>query len=219
MGQGVFITIEGIEGAGKSTQAKFLARAVERCGREALLTHEPGGGGRVGETLRTLLKDPLIWRSLGLAEVFLYAAARANHLETLILPALERGAVVICDRFLDSTRVYQGYGRGQSGELIEKLHALPPLDRHPDLTLFLDVPVPDGLQRARGRGGPGLPGYDEESVEFFRRVRKGFLDILAREPGRMKLVSALPPKLEVHRAVVGEVSRLVPGLVPLEAVS
>lgn len=216
MAEGVFITFEGIEGAGKSTQAKLLARAVERCGREALLTHEPGGGGRVGETLRTLLKDPMIWRDLGLAEIYLYAAARANHLEAVILPALERGAVVICDRFLDSTRVYQGHGRGQPGNLIEKLHSLPPLDRHPDLTIFLDVPVEEGLDRARGRGGPGLPGYDDESVEFFGRVREGFLEILRREPGRMKVVLATAPKAEVHRQIVQAAGALIPGLAPVE---
>jgi dTMP kinase len=212
--RGLFVTLEGIEGAGKSTQARRLTRALETAGRRVVSTREPGGGTPLGEALRALLKDPAIWRDLGLAEIYLYAAARCHHLESLVLPALERGEVVVCDRYIDSTRVYQGVGRGRPLELIEKLHALPPLTLRPDRTLLLDLPVEDGLARARQRTDEAPSGYDEEDVAFFGRVREGFLAIARREPERVRLVDGTGPEAAVHARLVAALSDLVPGLAP-----
>ncbi len=214
--RGLFVTLEGIEGAGKSTQARRLACALEAAGRQVVSTREPGGGTPLGEALRALLKDPAIWRDLGLAEIYLYAAARCHHLESLVLPALERGAVVICDRYLDSTRVYQGSGRGRPPELIEQLHALPPLTLRPDRTLLLDLPVEEGLARARRRTDEAPSGYDEEDVAFFGRVRDGFLAIARREPERVRVVDGSGPEAVVHARLVAALADLVPGLMPAE---
>ncbi len=213
--EGLFITLEGIEGAGKSTQARLLARAVESAGRRVALTWEPGGGGRVGAELRALLKDPDVWRHLGLAEVWLYAAARAHHVEAVIGPALADGAVVVCDRYLDSTRAYQGYGRGRPLALIDTLHRHPPLDLAPRRTILLDLPVATALGRARGRVETDARGYDDEDLAFFERVRAGYREIAAREPGRVRVVDAAPGVHRVHRAVVESLRDLLPGLAPV----
>jgi dTMP kinase len=213
-GHGLFLTLEGIEGAGKSTQVRLLARALDGLGRTAVATREPGGGTPLGEALRALLKDPAIWRELGLAEIYLYAAARCHHLEAVILPALARGEVVVCDRYLDSTRVYQGVGRGRPGELIEALHALPPLTLRPDRTLLLDLPVAEGLERARRRTDEAPSGYDEEDVAFFTRVRDGFLELARREPARVRVIDASGPPLAVHARIVTALTDRLPGLAP-----
>lgn len=211
---GRFVTIEGIEGAGKTTQAAWLAEALERAGFEVVPTREPGGPGRLGSVLRDLLKDPEVWRSMELAEIYLYAAARAHHMEALVLPALERGAVVVCDRFLDSTRAYQGHGRGRPLELIEALHAHPPIDRAPDRTLLLEVPPEVGLGRSRERGEAGAPGYDEESLAFFQRVAAGFDAIAAAEPRRVRRVDGTADAASVHRSAIAALDDLFPGLAP-----
>jgi dTMP kinase len=212
--EGIFITLEGIEGAGKSTQTDLLERALSASGREALRTREPGGGGRVGDAMRALLKDPEIWRGLGLAEIFLYGAARAHHLESLVLPALARGVVVVCDRYLDSTLAYQGYGRGRPLDLIRRLHELGPLVLRPARTILLDVPPATGLARARSRANDGEPGYDEEDLSFFERVRGGFLDLARAEPERFRVVDADRDVGEVHDAIVSALRDLITGLAP-----
>ncbi len=213
---GLFITLEGIEGAGKSTQARWLVAALERTGRSVCLTREPGGGGKVGDTLRALLKDPEVWRGLELAEIYLYAAARAQHLESVVLPALARGEVVVCDRYLDSTRTYQGDGRGRPHALIEALHAHPPLTLRPARTLLFDIEPRTGLERARGRGTEGGgAGYDDENVAFFERVRAGFLRIASEEPSRVRRLDAADTPERVHAAVVTALEDLIPGLAPL----
>ncbi len=212
---GLFITVEGIEGAGKTTQARCLARALEAAGRTVVRTFEPGGGGPVAEELRRILKNPGHWRAMNLAEIYLYAAARAQHLEAVVLPAIAAGAVVVCDRYLDSTRAYQGYGRGRPLELIEALHRLPPLDRAPERTVLLDVPPGRGLERARARVGTDQAGYDDEDLAFFTRVRDGFLAVARAEPARVRVVNSTRPVATVHAAVVAAVADLVPGLAPL----
>ncbi|RMF73117.1 MAG: dTMP kinase [Acidobacteria bacterium] len=213
----MFVTIEGIEGAGKSTQQQRLAEALRRAGRAVVETREPGGRGRLAASLRSLLKDPDIWRGLRLAEVWLYAAARAHHVETVIAPALETGAVVVCDRFADSTRAYQGYGRGRPLDLIEALHALEPLRLVPHRTVLLDVDPAVGLARARARGTADAAGYDDASRAFFERVRRGFLEIAAREPDRVRVVDGARDEAAVHRDVVAALGDLVSGLAPVEA--
>jgi dTMP kinase len=214
--RGVFITIEGIEGAGKSTQAARLAQAVRAAGHAVIETREPGGGGRVGETLRQLLKDPSVWESLQLSEIFLYAAARAQHLESTILPALEQGQVVICDRYLDSTRAYQGNGRGRPQQLIEALHQLAPLCTMPARTVLLDLAPASGLQRARNRTDQEQHrGYDDADEQFFERVRAGFLAIAQREPQRVVVIDAAQAPDVVHAQVVSRLAELIPGLAPV----
>lgn len=207
---GLLLTIEGIEGAGKSTQAARLGSALTALGMPVLATREPGGGGRVGEQLRTLLLDPSIWSELQLSEIFLYAAARAQHIEAVIAPALAAGQVVICDRYLDSTRAYQGYGRHRPLELIEALHRLPPLDLKPARTLLLDLPPEEGLRRARARGVEGQAGYDHAEQEFFLRVRSGFLELAAREPQRIRVIDAAGNADAVHLQILAALADLIP---------
>lgn len=217
MSRGRFITFEGTEGSGKTTQLRALAEPLRRAGLEVIETREPGGGTPVGEAIRSLLLDPECWRSLGLAEIYLYAAARADHLERVVEPALSRGAVVLCDRYLDSTLAYQGYGRGRPLELIRALHELPPLERRPGLTLLLDLEPERGLDRARSRnrregGGGGGRGYDDAELAFHRRVRQGFLAVAREEPERVRVVDAAPAEREVAR----EVAHLAGGFLGLD---
>jgi dTMP kinase len=211
---GLFLTVEGIEGAGKTTQAELLARAIEAAGRRVVRTFEPGGGGPVAEELRRILKNPAHWRVMNLSEVYLYAAARAQHLEALVLPEVAAGSVVVCDRYLDSTRAYQGYGRGRPLQLIEALHRLPPLDRAPDRTLLLDVVPERGLDRARARAGTDQAGYDDEDLAFFTRVRDGFLALARAEPARVRVIDAARTVAEVHASVIAAVADLFPGVRP-----
>ncbi len=215
-GQGVFITIEGIEGAGKTTQALLLGSALQASHHQVTRTREPGGGGKVGATLRRLLKDPQVWRELELAEIYLYAAARAHHLESLILPALAQGHVVLCDRYLDSTRAYQGDGRGRNPRLIEELHRLPPLDTRPQRTLLLDLPPALGLDRAALRDEDEHAGYDDESFAFFDKVRSGFLRIASGDPERVRIIDASGDPSRVHQRVVDALLDLFPTLSVVE---
>jgi dTMP kinase len=164
--------------------------------------------------LRSLLKDPVNIERLGLAEIYLYAAARAHHLESVVLPALEGGQVVVCDRFLDSTRCYQGYGRGRPLELIEAIHAHPPLDRTPERTLLLDVPAALGRARSRGRRLDEKGGYDGADPAFLDRVRSGFLAIAERDRERVRVVDARGDAGAVHRAVLATLADLLPNLPP-----
>ena len=205
--RGLFVTVEGPEGSGKSTQVARLCEAVRAAGRVCLCTREPGGGTPVGEAVRRLLKDPACWQALGLAEIWLYAAARADHLEQVIEPALARGEVVLCDRYLDSTLAYQGHGRGRPLDLIERLHALPPLDRRPDLTLLLDLEPEAGLARVRRRAPEtdDGPGYDHATLAFHRRVRDGFRALAAAAPGRITVIDAARPEEAVAADVLDAV--------------
>lgn len=210
--RGVFVTLEGIEGAGKSTQLALLARRFDSAPREVVTTREPGGNDRLAAALRALLKDPEIWRELELAEVYLYAAARAHHLESLVLPALARDAVVLCDRYLDSTRAYQGHGRGRPLELIEALHAHAPFSRSPDRTYLIDLPVEDALARSREREIDEAEGYDGATVSFFERVRAGFLEIAERDAQRVVVVDGSLSPSEVHERIASDLAGLVPEL-------
>ena len=137
-----------------------------------------------------------------------------SHLGQGLAVEDDRGEVVICDRYLDSTRAYQGHGRGRPLSLIEDLHKLPPLDRRPDRTILLDVPPVEGLTRASGRGAADQPGYDDEDVAFFDRVRRGFLAVAAAEPERVRVVDASGGVAATHAAVVAALRDLVPGIVP-----
>lgn len=183
--RGIFITLEGGEGAGKSTLQGSLAAAFTRAGREVVVTREPGGTA-LGKRLRKeLLNGGHVEAA---AELLLYAADRAQHVAEVIRPALERGAVVVCDRFSDSTVAYQGYGRKLDKKTIATLNGLAQQGVRPDLTLWLDVPVAVGLARTRRRGANDR--LEGEAVAFHERVRKGFKVIAKAAPKRVVRIDA-----------------------------
>lgn len=190
----MFITVEGVEGAGKSTLMNLLAREFERRGVPFVRTREPGGCG-LGANLRPLLLD--VSSSLdGRAELFLFLADRAQHVADTIRPALERGAWVLCDRYADSTVAYQGYGRGMDVEVLQSLNDYATGGLWPDRTLLLDLSVKTGLERALARNGrEGLSKsegrFEAEELAFHQRIRKGFLERAARWPERFRVLDAL----------------------------
>jgi dTMP kinase len=186
--RGRFITFEGGEGAGKSTQIRRLADNLKNRGYEVVLTREPGGSPGA-EAIRTLLVegDPGRWD--GITETLLFAAARRDHVERTIRPALARGAWVLCDRFSDSTIAYQGYGAGVDIALVRRLSTDSVGDILPDLTLILDLPVEAGLARAAQRSG-GEDRFERKGIEFHNRLREGFLAIAKEEPNRCAIVNA-----------------------------
>lgn len=186
MSRGLFITLEGGEGAGKSTSLDFVRQLIEHSGREALVTREPGGTA-LGENIRELLLHGRDGISPD-TELLLMFAARAEHLAQVIRPALERGACVLCDRFTDATYAYQGGGRGVPEARIRALEDWVQQGLRPDLTLLLDIPVEQGLTRAGNRSAPDR--FEREQREFFERVRGAYLAIAAREPQRMRIIDA-----------------------------
>ena len=187
MKAGKFITFEGIEGAGKSSNISFAERVLKQSGKRLMLTREPGGTP-LGESLRELLlgheHDDISFK----AELLLMFAARAQHLDNKILPAIERGEWVICDRFTDATYAYQGGGRLLDSATISVLETLVQGERRPDLTILLDLPVSQGLERAGKRSAPDR--FEREKHDFFERVRAAYLEIADRDPQRVKVVDA-----------------------------
>jgi dTMP kinase len=199
---GRFLTIEGIEGVGKSTQVARLSRTLEERGIAHVLTREPGGTP-LSEQIRDLVLRPGGESVPPAAELLLMFAARAVHLHNFIEPALEAGRWVICDRFTDATFAYQGAGRGMNLEVIAALQNLVQGGRRPQLTLLLDVPVAVGLERSRKRdAGRSLDRFDAERAEFFERVRQGYLARARAEPARIKVIDAAAPEREVAAQIV-----------------
>ncbi|MBN8889149.1 MAG: dTMP kinase [Rhodospirillales bacterium 70-18] len=202
---GRFITLEGGEGAGKSTQAIRLATALAAAGRPVLRTREPGGAPGA-ELLRGLLLDGAhTWSPP--AETLLHFAARAEHVARTIRPALEAGMWVVCDRFADSTMVYQGWGQGADRAAIATLTGLVGL--RPDLTLVLDVGVPTSLARLRHRGG-AADRYESLGEGFFARVREGFLAVAAAEPARCAVIDAEADEDSVAAAILAAIAARLP---------
>lgn len=187
---GRFITVEGTEGVGKSTNIAFVRKLLEQHGIDYELTREPGGTP-LAESIRELLLAPRDERVDPDCELLLVFAARAQHLRTHILPALEAGRWVLCDRFTDATFAYQGGGRRLNLEHIRALETLVQGGLRPDLTLLLDVPVEIGLARARERGA--LDRFEQEQVEFFERVRAAYLARANAEPERFRIIDASVP--------------------------
>ncbi len=188
MGPGKFITIEGGEGAGKSTQARRLVEALRARGVDVVLTREPGGAPGAERIRALLLGDHgPDWEPA--TEALLHFAARREHLSTKVMPALERGDWVVSDRFADSTMAYQGYGLGLGFEMIEGLYATSIGEFRPDLTIVLDLPAEHGMARARARGDD-LDRYETMDPEFHRRLRQGFLEIAKRDADRCVIVDA-----------------------------
>lgn len=188
MNRGRFISLEGIEGAGKSTLVKSLSDALGSHGVAVLATREPGGTP-LAEQLRSLVLARGPERISAEAEVLIMFAARAVHVENLIRPALAAGTWVICDRFTDATRAYQGAGRGVDAQLIEHLAGAVHSGLWPDRTLLLDLPVELGLARARARRGEP-DRFESEQQRFFERVRDGYLAIARAEPARVRCIDA-----------------------------
>jgi dTMP kinase len=188
MAGGKFITIEGGEGAGKSTQIKLLADWLRERGIAVTVTREPGGSPGA-EAIRKLLVEGSADKWDGHTEALLHFAARRDHLRRTVWPALERGEWVISDRFADSTKAYQGYGHGLPLETIDRLYAIAVGDFRPDLTLILDLPVDLGLSRAARRAGAETR-YESMKIEFHHRLRDGFRAIAAAEPQRCVMIDA-----------------------------
>lgn len=194
---GLFISFEGIEGTGKTTQAQLLSARLSARGHRTVLTHEPGGTV-IGDRVREILLLPEHREMSSTTELLLYNAARAQHLAELILPALERGDAVITDRFADSTVAYQGYARGIDLTLITSLDGIATGGTRPELTILFDLDVETGLRRNRDINK--VDRLELETIEFHRRVREGFLEIARAEPGRVKVVDAsLPPEAVAER--------------------
>lgn len=186
MKRGLFITLEGGEGAGKTTSLTFVRTFLEQAGKEVIVTREPGGTP-LGEKIRALLlqgRDDMHADT----ELLLMFAARAEHLARVVLPALTAGAYVVCDRFTDATYAYQGGGRGVSTKRIGALEDWVQQGLRPDLTLLLDIPIDKGLLRAGQRSAPDR--FERETPDFFERVRMSYLAIAAKEPQRVKVIDA-----------------------------
>ena len=186
---GRFITLEGIEGAGKSTVAQLVRDWLASRGIPARVTREPGGTP-LAERVREIVLNRGDETIAPQAETLLMFAARGIHVENLIRPALARGEWVLCDRFTDASRAYQGYGRGMDLAWIEQLANAVHGDLQPDCTLLLDLPVEVGLTRARGRSGVAADRFEAEAAEFFERVRQGYLQIARAQPMRVRVIDA-----------------------------
>jgi dTMP kinase len=198
--RGVFITFEGMDGSGKTTQTRRLAARLREAGRTVLETAEPGGTA-IGRKIRQILLDAGNQDLSPTAELLLYFASRAQNVDEWILPALARGEIVLADRFTDSTLVYQGCGRGLGAETVLALDRIACRGLRPDLTLFLDVAVETSLARARSRNagsGGAETRMDEQSMEFHHRVYEAYQALAAREPERIKRIGggAVPDAIE-----------------------
>ena len=193
-----FITLEGIEGAGKSTAARHVAEILRSRGLPVLATREPGGTP-LAERVRQIVLERGTEELSPVTETLLMFAARALHVNNVIRPALARGEWVVCDRFTDATRAYQGSGRGVDASLIETLARAVQGDLEPDCTLLLDLPVATGLARARARAGADADRFEAETVNFFEKVRAGYLAIARAAPARVSVIDAAAPLPQVLR--------------------
>lgn len=207
MSRGRFITLEGIEGAGKSTVAKLVIEWLASRGITARVTREPGGTP-LAERVRKIVLERGTEAVSPQAETLLMFAARSIHVENLIRPALAAGEWVICDRFTDASRAYQGHGRGMDLAWIEQLATAVQGGLQPDCTLLLDLPVEVGLRRARGRSGQAADRFEAEVEEFFERVRNGYLQIARDEPQRVRIIDAT----QALPDVTAQVTRVLEGL-------
>ena len=207
---GNFITFEGIEGSGKSTQIRMLFEYLKGRGVDVKITREPGGTV-VGERVRSILLDPSTKGLIPRAELFLYAAARLQHIDEVIQPALDEGKVVLCDRFTDATVAYQGHARGIPLNEVKVVNSLVTVDLKPELTILLDLPVEVGLRRACERNqadaASATSRFEEEDLAFHQRVREGYLEIAAAERARVKIIPADLPVDKVAKQVQKVVAR------------
>ena len=208
MKQGVFITLEGIEGCGKSTQAKRLGKTLDRLGIAHVMTLEPGGTA-IGRHVRRVLLDSRNKALTPLSELMLYAADRAQHVEEIIKPALRSGKWVICDRFSDATVVYQGAARGQDKKLIRLLNTIVTQGIRPHLTFLLDCPVEVGLRRALERNMKGQDRFEREALSFHRKVRNGYLDLARKNKKRFVILDAGASRKEIETEILRHVEQFL----------
>ena len=212
---GWFITFEGVEGSGKTTQIRLAGEFLREKGLPVLMTQEPGGTP-LGERIREILLNQAGFDISGEAEVLLFAAARAQHTDAVILPALETGKVILCDRFSDATIAYQAYGRGLPLEAVREICRFASRGLSPRLTLLFDLPVEKGLERAfrriAGREEASREDrFEREHLDFHRRIREGYLGIAQQEPGRVKIIDA-SRDIESTRREVRAILESLPGV-------
>jgi dTMP kinase len=203
--RGVLITFEGVEGSGKSTQAERLHKWLSEQGVACILSREPGGTA-IGEQVRDILLDPDNRAMDGLTELFLYLASRNQHVREKVRPALEKGMVVILDRYIDSSSAYQGFGRGLGARPVSRLNKLAIAGLRPHLTVLVDVPVKVGQDR---KEATSLDRLERERVEFHESVREGYLRIARRARGRFRVLDGRRPAEELERAVQTLVKQLL----------
>jgi dTMP kinase len=209
----LFITFEGIEGCGKTTQIGHLTSFLKNSHRPFILTREPGGT-EVGEKIRQILLSSENAGIEPMAELFLYVADRIQHYHQVIAPALREGKVVLCDRFADATTVYQGYGRGLDLTWIEELHARALKNVKPDLTFLLDLPVEVGLRRAWRRlreDQTKEDRFEKEALEFHQRVREGYLTLACKEPKRFIILDGMKDEKILHQEIVSHLPNFLRG--------
>lgn len=209
--KGIFITFEGPDGAGKTTQMRMLGERLEMLGKEVVYTREPGGT-RISEEIRDILLNPSHSEMSDRTEALLYAASRAQHVEEFIKPALMAGKIVLCDRFTDSTIAYQGFGRGIDVSFLDKLNRIAVAGVNPDLTLVLDIDPAQGIDRIsekRVRAGQAKDRIELENIEFHKRVREGFRCLVAANPQRCKTVDAGRDPETVHNEVYKQVKEVL----------
>ena len=201
----MFITLEGIEGSGKTTQLKYLVEFFENRGNSCITTREPGGT-LIGNKIRSILLDPMRKDMDPMTELLLYMADRAQHIYSLVKPSLSEGKTVLCDRFFDATMVYQGFARGLNIHLIEQMHKIVFNDLQPDLTILLDLSPRVGLARAWkqlniGQRSGGESRFEKETLAFHEKVRAGYLELAQREPERFRIIDAVQDEQRVRESI------------------
>lgn len=209
MKQGFLLSIEGPDGSGKSTLIQELASHFSDTGREVVITREPGGA-RIAEQIREILLNPDHGEMEAKTELLLYMASRRQHLVEKVLPALERGALVVMDRFIDSSVAYQGYGRGLDLEGIHWLNQFATDGKNPDLTLLLDLPAEQGLARIQANRSEDVDRLDQEDLSWHQRVREGYLQLLEENPDRLVKVDASVDLPEVLDQALQRIAERLP---------
>lgn len=204
---GLFITFEGPEGGGKSTQIALLREFLEEIGAPYTVVREPGGTP-IGDRIREILLDPLATDMGVRTEILLYAASRAQLVEQVIRPALQRGEVILCDRFVDSSMAYQGFGTPWDREEIRRVNRIATGGLRPDRTYLLDVPVEESIRRLQNRGR-GIDRIEQKGRNYHERVRQGFLHLAQAEPERFLVVDACRPVREVFRILRRDLEQLI----------
>lgn len=210
----MFISFEGIEGSGKTTQIQGVYDYLCQKGHDVIVTREPGGSN-IGRQIRSILLDSKNKGLNSLSELLLYMADRAQHLDEIVKPGLSSGKVILCDRYYDATIAYQGYARGLDIDLITQLHGLAFADYKPDMTFLLDLPPETGLGRAwqqieNGQRTGTETRFEEEALDFHRRVREGYLALAQLEPQRFRIINASRPQESVEKEIVAVLDRALP---------
>jgi len=204
--KGMFITFEGCEGCGKSTQSELLKQYLQDKGFNVILTREPGGN-IVAEKIRSILLNPN-FKIASMCELFLYEAARIQHLYDIIKPNLEKGNIVICDRFTDSTVAYQGFGRKIDVKIIEKINDIATEGIKPNLTIYLDIIPKTGIERAKIKQDfTNGDRIEREALKFHNNVRKGFLNLVKKYPKRIKKIKTQETIQQTHKLIIKEIEK------------